>query len=107
MQKLQELKKKQQQQQQQATAAPKVEETTTTAKDAKTEATTTDGQGFVLKRQNSKELAEKRKQKETEGDSLFTLRRSGSKKDKQKKQSPGELRVQKGIYLFSYFSRFI
>src|SRR5690349_1152017 len=54
------------------------------------------GPGYILKRQNSKELAETRKQKSKEN--VFTLRRSGGgKKQGKKKQSGAELRVQKDM----------
>ena len=76
--KLQQLKKKQQEQQ----AAKEKEEAE--KKDQ--------GTGYVLKRQNSKELAEVRKQKSKE--SLLSLRskaRSGGGRT-----APAELRAQKG-----------
>jgi len=95
--KLQELKKKQQQQQQQ-------QQTSQTPSNAKTEdsssasaQSTDNSSGYILKRQNSKELAEKRKQKSKEN--VFTLRKSGGVKgkDKKKKQNAAELRVQKDL----------
>lgn len=96
--KFQELKKKQQQQQQAAQAAKT--ETTTPAENQDSSASSTDnasGSGYILKRQNSKELAEKRKQKSKEN--VFTLKRTGGAKtgDKKKKQNAAELRVQKDL----------
>jgi len=82
--KLQQLKKKQAE----SKATPPTEET------PPEESANT---GYILKRQNSKELAETRKQKSKEN--VFTLRRSaGGKKDtKKKKQNAAELRVHKDI----------
>jgi len=104
--KLQELKKKQQQQQQQqqqaqssSSSTPKSEESTTSSTaTANTSSTDPNSSGqYILKRQNSKELAEKRKQKSKE--SVFSLRKSGGVKgkDKKKKQNAAELRVQKDL----------
>jgi len=96
--KLQELKKKQQQQQQQqqASSTPaKTEDSSSASTDAPEG--NSSGSGYILKRQNSKELAEKRKQKSKEN--VFTLRRTGGAKgkDKKKKQNAAELRVQKDL----------
>jgi len=99
MQKLQELKKKQQE----ALAAKQATPTTTSATPSTTTTNEQEGKvadsttGYILKRQNSKELAEKRRQKSKE--SVFTLRRSdGGKKDKRKtKQNTAELRVHKDL----------
>jgi len=91
--KLQELKKKQQQQQQQSSSTPSKTEESSTPTSTGNE---TEGTGYILKRQNSKELAEKRRQKSKE--SVFSLRKSGgTKKDKKKKQNAAELRVHKDI----------
>jgi len=91
--KLQELKKKQQQQQQQSSSTPsKTEESSTPTSTGNDN----EGTGYILKRQNSKELAEKRRQKSKE--SVFSPRKSGgTKKDKKKKQNAAELRVHKDI----------
>lgn len=88
--KLQELKKKQQQ--------AKAAESTPTNPPATGTDGNADSQGgsntYVLKRQNSKELAETRKQKSKEN--VFSLRRSGGAKKGKKKQNAAELRVHKG-----------
>jgi len=96
--KLQELKKKQQEQQQAAKQASnptpaKPEDTSSSSTD---QASSDNGQ-YILKRQNSKELAEKRKQKSKEN--VFTLKKTGGAKgkDKKKKQNAAELRVQKDL----------
>jgi len=73
--KLQELKKKQQQQQQQSSSTPSKTEESSTPTSTGNE---TEGTGYILKRQNSKELAEKRRQKSKE--SVFSLRKSGGTK---------------------------
>eukprot|EP00027_Filamoeba_sp_ATCC50430_P004322 CAMPEP_0168547432 /NCGR_PEP_ID=MMETSP0413-20121227/4032_1 /TAXON_ID=136452 /ORGANISM="Filamoeba nolandi, Strain NC-AS-23-1" /LENGTH=247 /DNA_ID=CAMNT_0008577683 /DNA_START=130 /DNA_END=873 /DNA_ORIENTATION=+ len=100
--KLQELKKKQQQQQQQQTTKTETQAPATTEQTQQTsseENNNTEGSGstgYILKRQNSKELAEKRRQKSKEN--VFTLRRSGGvQKDKKKKQNAAELRVHKDL----------
>jgi len=103
--KLQELKKKQQQEQQKAlqqqstpssTSTPTTSTSPSKTEDSSTSSTDNNGQ-YILKRQNSKELAEKRKQKSKE--SVFSLRKSGGVKgkDKKKKQNAAELRVQKDL----------
>ena len=58
----------------------------------------------ILKRQNSKELAETRKQKSKEN--VFTLRRSGTTKKggKKKRKIHAELRVHKGKELLTLFN---
>lgn len=76
--KLQQLKQKQQQQQ---TPAPTATEATTNPAEQKQE----DSSGYVLKRQNSKELVEKRRQKSKEKN-VFTLKSTGNKKDPKKKK---------------------
>lgn len=92
--KLQELKKKQQQAQEKK-EEPKVDATPSTTS-SNTEGENQTGTGYVLKRQNSKELQEARRQKSKEN--LFSLRRSGGvKKDKKKKQNASELRVHKDM----------
>jgi len=58
------------------------------------------GTGYILKKQNSKELIEKRKQaKNATEDSVFTLRSSGNRKKdpKKKKANAAELRAHKDI----------
>jgi len=95
--KLKELKAKQQQQQQQkdsSTPENSSSVTPSSTSNGSTGANEGTGTGYILKRQNSKELAEKRRQKSKE--SVFTLRSSGKfKKDKKKKANAAELRVQK------------
>jgi len=85
--KLKELKAKQQQQQQQKDSSTPENSSTATpssTSNGSTGANEGTGTGYILKRQNSKELAEKRRQKSKE--SVFTLRSSGKfKKDKKKK----------------------
>jgi len=95
--KLQELKKKQQQQQQQTSTPAKTEETTSTSSSSSTPTESSGTGGYILKRQNSKELAEKRKQKSKEN--VFTLKKTGGAKgkDSKKKQNAAELRVQKDL----------
>jgi len=99
--KLQELKKKQQAEQQKQQQAQSSSNPSTTPESSTTPSSTpsTDSNGqYILKRQNSKELAEKRKQKSKE--SVFSLRKSGgvkNGKDKKKKQNAAELRVQKDL----------
>eukprot|EP01114_Cavostelium_apophysatum_P015081 TRINITY_DN4041_c0_g1_i1.p1 TRINITY_DN4041_c0_g1~~TRINITY_DN4041_c0_g1_i1.p1 ORF type:complete len:243 (-),score=79.42 TRINITY_DN4041_c0_g1_i1:40-768(-) len=95
--KFQELKKQQQQRQQQAQAASATPKTETEDSSASASSTDASGTGYILKRQNSKELAEKRKQKSKEN--VFTLRKTGGAKagDKKKKQNAAELRVQKDL----------
>jgi len=103
--KLQELKKKQQQQQQAQQQANANNNSTSnpsqTADSTSTSSPSTDEAatgGYILKRQNSKELAEKRKQKSKEN--VFTLRKTGGVKGKEggkKKQNAAELRVQKDL----------
>jgi len=100
MQKFQELKKKQQEAlaaKQAATNASTTTSSSTTTETPVENKGADSGTGYILKRQNSKELAEKRRQKSKE--SVFTLRRSdGGKKDKKKtKQNTAELRVHKDL----------
>jgi len=97
--KLQELKKKQQQQQQQANNANSDSNPTPSkTEDSTSTNSSTDSGNYILKRQNSKELAEKRKQKSKEN--VFTLKKTGGAKGKdgtKKKQNAAELRVQKDL----------
>jgi len=105
--KLQELKKKQAAAKESTTSSSTSNDSASSTTTPTTTNTTTSssssqdsngsGTGFILKRQNSKELAEKRRQKSKEN--LFSLRRSGgaNAKGKKKKQNAAELRVQKDL----------
>jgi len=97
--KLQELKKKQQQAKQAEAATSNATSSGTASSEGTASGTSTDPQAssntYILKRQNSKELAEKRKQKSKEN--VFSLRRSGGAKKGKKKQNAAELRVHKDI----------
>jgi len=85
--KLQELKKKQQQAKQAESASSNASASATPSSEGTGSSSSTDPQStsntYILKRQNSKELAEKRKQKSKEN--VFSLRRSGGAKKGKKK----------------------
>jgi len=101
MQKFAELKRKQQEAQaaKAASAAPAPNSASPSANTNNASTSTTPKEGeekFILKRQNSKELVDKRRQKSKE--SVFTLKRTeGGKKDGKKKQNTAELRVHKDL----------
>jgi ubiquitin-conjugating enzyme E2 M len=99
--KLQQLKEKQkqQQQQQQQPSQPTTTETpSTTTTNNGSDTSANNSTGYVLKRQNSKELAEQRRQKSKESN-VFTLRSSvkGKKDPKKKKANAAELRAHKDV----------
>jgi len=99
MQKFAELKRKQQEAQAAKSAAPPPttpNSGSTSASSSNSSTAPKEEEKFILKRQNSKELVDKRRQKSKE--SVFTLKRTeGGKKDAKKKQNTAELRVHKDL----------
>lgn len=93
--KLQQLKAKQQQQQQ----APATTEQTPSTETKPEESS---GTGYVLKRQNSKELAEARRQKSKESNSVFTLKSASKGKGGGKK---GKKNAAELVYFSSLYTR--